>query len=360
MLNTLNDSAAQPNARPEQSEDLQKYLTLREIIGVLWGYKLSIAVYVAIPLAIAIGYLSVTPKTYTARAQLLLDPRTPQPLSQNENTTVQSWENAYIESQVALLRSEKIALSVVNSLNLLNDGELTKGLTIPRNAEKLRLEDDFLLSRHVMEAFNSNVDVRRSGMSYAIDISYSSRDPDKVAKVTNAIAEAFVADQLDAHRTAVRRGSDWLEDRIEQLRKEMNIAALKVQQFRVKRDYRIVPQGGQHGDSFAAAVPSGAKGSDSANDEQRPNMETLEELESTAQTYRRIYESYLQAYTESVQRQSLPTTNARIITPATRPLVPSAPKMKLILAFALLLGLLLGVGQALLRHHFRPYNVAID
>jgi capsular exopolysaccharide synthesis family protein len=52
-----------------------------------------------------------------------------------------------------------------------------------------------------------------------------------------------------------------------------------------------------------------------------------------------------------VQRQSFPVSDARIITPATRPLGKSRPRTKLILAFGGLAGLMVGFGIALVRHN---------
>jgi succinoglycan biosynthesis transport protein ExoP len=114
----------------------------------------------------------------------------------------------------------------------------------------------------------------------------------------------------------------------------MNAAALQAQEFRAKRDYRIAGTEGEEAEKGRAAT----------------RQNTIEELDSTAQTYRRIYESYLMAYTESVQTQSYPITNARIITEATRPLGKSHPKTKLILAFGALLGSFAGLGIAFVRH----------
>ena len=45
----------------------------------------------------------------------------------------------------------------------------------------------------------------------------------------------------------------------------------------------------------------------------------LRELESNAQTYRALYDNFLQRYMESVQQQSFPITEARVISAATRP-----------------------------------------
>ena len=45
----------------------------------------------------------------------------------------------------------------------------------------------------------------------------------------------------------------------------------------------------------------------------------LRELESSAQTYRTMHDNFLQRYTESLQQQSFPISEARIITPASPP-----------------------------------------
>jgi succinoglycan biosynthesis transport protein ExoP len=76
---------------------------------------------------------------------------------------------------------------------------------------------------------------------------------------------------------------------------------------------------------------------------------TLHDLESSAQTYRTLYDNFLQHYTESVQQQTIPVSEARQITRATRPPAKSSPKTPLVLALASLGGLIVGVGFGLLR-----------
>jgi capsular exopolysaccharide synthesis family protein len=72
----------------------------------------------------------------------------------------------------------------------------------------------------------------------------------------------------------------------------------------------------------------------------------LTELESNAQSYRALYDDFLQRYTESVQAQSFPITEARIVTAAARPLTKSHPRIFLVMLISasggLILGLLLG------------------
>jgi polysaccharide biosynthesis transport protein len=69
----------------------------------------------------------------------------------------------------------------------------------------------------------------------------------------------------------------------------------------------------------------------------------LRELETQAQTYQALYDNFLQRYMESVQQQSFPITDARVISSATRPSSPSYPKTKMVLGLAMLLGLGLGI-----------------
>jgi succinoglycan biosynthesis transport protein ExoP len=68
----------------------------------------------------------------------------------------------------------------------------------------------------------------------------------------------------------------------------------------------------------------------------------LRELETAAKSYRGIYETFLSRFTQSVQQQSFPSTEARVVTVATPPRSPSSPKTTLTLALAAVCGLGLG------------------
>ena len=73
----------------------------------------------------------------------------------------------------------------------------------------------------------------------------------------------------------------------------------------------------------------------------------LRELESSAQSYRTMHDNFLQRYTESLQQQSFPISDARIIAAASPPLSKSGPKTALILVMAAAGGLVLGVAAGI-------------
>jgi Mrp family chromosome partitioning ATPase len=128
----------------------------------------------------------------------------------------------------------------------------------------------------------------------------------------------------------------------------MNTAMQVAQEFRARHDYSV-----RHDYSDARPPGAAVKVDDAGKDadaETEPGGPTLEELEVTADTYRKMYESFLQAYTSSVSQQSYPVADARVITPASPPLSASHPRSKLVMIFGALFGIVAGVGLAFVRN----------
>ena len=68
----------------------------------------------------------------------------------------------------------------------------------------------------------------------------------------------------------------------------------------------------------------------------------LRELEANAQSYQALYDNFLQRYMESVQQQSFPITEARVISAASKPRHSSNPRVMRVLGLAALAGLAIG------------------
>jgi capsular exopolysaccharide synthesis family protein len=69
---------------------------------------------------------------------------------------------------------------------------------------------------------------------------------------------------------------------------------------------------------------------------------SLRELQTNAESYQSLYNNFLQRYMESVQQQSFPITEARVISAASAPLGPSGPRTFRVLALATVAGLMFG------------------
>jgi capsular exopolysaccharide synthesis family protein len=326
------------------------FITHYDIKRFIKRYYATISIATLIGILLAAAYAFTAVPLFTARTQIIIDPSLPQAMHDQGSNGIFAIDNAQVESQLEVLRSEKIAMAVIDQLKLGDNPAFNGGppSLISRIFSMFRSKggsvDEFAKQRSILGRLQGGLEVRRVGLSYAIDIQYRSPSPELAADIANATADAYVAEQIAARAQSARQGGFWLEERIDQLRKQMNKSALAAQEFRAKRDYRIAPRTSSAGKSSGNQTNAASKQA-AAN-----RQNTMEELDSTAQTYRRIYESYLMAYTESVQKQSYPITNARVITPATRPLAKSHPRTKLILVFGALLGGFAGLGIAFFRH----------
>ncbi|MCI0468344.1 MAG: polysaccharide biosynthesis tyrosine autokinase [Beijerinckiaceae bacterium] len=72
----------------------------------------------------------------------------------------------------------------------------------------------------------------------------------------------------------------------------------------------------------------------------------LQELESKAQTSRTLHDNFLQHYMQTIQEQTFPITEARLVGPAEPPMGKTYPKSYLILALAAVGGAVLSFGVA--------------
>ncbi|MDB5396948.1 MAG: hypothetical protein JWM91_4454 [Rhodospirillales bacterium] len=75
----------------------------------------------------------------------------------------------------------------------------------------------------------------------------------------------------------------------------------------------------------------------------------LRSLQSSAETYRQIYENFLRRFTQAMQDQSYPISDARVAAPALAPMDRSSPKTSITLAIGLTFGLVMGVMIAVAR-----------
>ncbi|WP_213769882.1 polysaccharide biosynthesis tyrosine autokinase [Bradyrhizobium sp. dw_78] len=420
-------------------------------------------------LALGLVYLLTTPPTFTSHAMLLIDSsklRVLQP--QDAPVSDIPIDTAQVETQVEILKSENIGLSVVKDLKLTEDREFIgsgSGLLgwITGLFSSPKVQSETKLDRAALAAFLAKRSVTRVARTYVLDIGFTSFNPARAAEIANAVADAYIVDQLQSKYQATRRASAWLQDRIKELRQQASDADRAVLNYKEKNnivsvggtndnpkllgEQQIVELNTQLGQARAQAEEAKARleritevmkadlpdatvtdtlhsevinrlrnqyldlaGKEaiwsvrygvnhlatvnlrtqmdelrrSINDElgriaqgyksdyeiAKTRVEGLEhnleglvansqvinrdrlglrDLESTAQVYQKLYDSFLQRYMEAIQQQSFPITEARVISAAAPPDHKSGPRTLPALAIAGFIGLLLSFAAAVLR-----------
>jgi polysaccharide biosynthesis transport protein len=206
-------------------------------------YKVIAATTIAAVL-LAIGYITVATPIYTSTADILLDSRQFGAVDISRDQPGLTFNATAIESQVEVLKSEKVALAVIEKLNLTADrefvGESFIGNLISVVVEQFargRAGDDVAdkqqrLQRRALVYFQKMLQVKRIDKTFVLDLEFSSISATKAASIANALADAYLLDHLSAKYDATRRTSLWLEERLEELQKKSAQADMAVERYR--------------------------------------------------------------------------------------------------------------------------------
>ncbi|MGJ3263630.1 MAG: GumC family protein [Salinarimonas sp.] len=179
-----------------------------------------------------------------------------------------------IETQMQIIRSQEVALSVVDALDLVEEPRfipnrpdvLTGAVGWLRTSLRERLDAAFQAEAPVAGrtggqaadagppltpreraavTLRANLSVYRLGSSQAVEVRYEGNHPEMAAEIANAVAEAYVRNRLEARFDAAENAASWLRARISELQGRFSETARQVQAFRAENE--IVETGGGRG-----------------------------------------------------------------------------------------------------------------
>lgn len=474
----INKTQSETSREPSAPETLSSAENLHLLVSFIRRQFSVILLVTVLTTALGVVYLITARPNFIAQAQLMIDTRKVQIFQQQSILGDIPIDAAQVESQVEVLRSENVASAVIKNLHLTEDPEFVGarggllGTLFAAVFNQFGSGDqaplsEFALFRRAMASFQSRLSIKRVGLTYVIQIGFRSHNAERAAQIANAVAEAYITDQLEAKYQATRRASVWLQDRIKELRDQVSETEQAVVEFKTKNN--IVSTGPTDSDRpllnqqqvaelstqltiaraqtsealarldrinsvLTADLPSvslGATVTDTLKNEVVTKLRsqyldlaareadwsakygrdhiavvslrnqmreirgsifdelkrlgetyksdyeiakqreqsvkkeldlavtqsqetdvrsvTLRQLQSTAQTYKTIYDNFLQRYMESVQQQSFPNTEARLISSASRPLEKNSPRALIVLTITCLGGAAFGFGIGALR-----------
>lgn len=229
----------------ERSEgNPQQLINVVEILGRLWLGRWVICSVVVVFIAAAILYISLTPVTYKSNATILIDPRQERVTDANAVLSGFGSDSAAVASQVEVIRSRSLLLQVFTALSLEKDPEFAKrGLSSKIKSMVTGTQQPISVNSR-FDAFRKKLAVNRQGLTYVIELAFSSQQPQKAAQILNAVTERYiqsqVSEKLDANNTVTRQ----LEPRIERLQKGLAAAETAVEEFKTRHDMLTLTDGG--------------------------------------------------------------------------------------------------------------------
>jgi len=220
------------------------------LIGrVLWRRRKLIALAALFAGLTALGYcLTATPQ-YTAVAEILVDPRDKQVVSNDVNPSFIAADGGVtqVESQGSVLQSSGVLLRAIAATHLENDAEfngagffsnlshlvamLHKAPNASEMAERLKAR--------TLQTLHKHVTVRRAEKVLVLDLSVRARTASRAAELANAIADAYLADQAAARAAAGREASQDLTSRLGELQTSVRKAETAVADYRATHEFVV-------------------------------------------------------------------------------------------------------------------------
>ncbi len=217
-------------------------IDFQEILAALWRGKTTILWTTAASLLLAVLFVLAVPHRYTAVTQILIDPTDLHAVGNDLTPTNQANDAAVlqVESQVRVLTSDSVLLRVVKAEALDRDPEFARPPSPLRSLMlSFGLGGEASAADPAVAALNAlkrAVQVKRSERTYVVDVSVTSRDREKAARLANAIAQAYLAEQTDVRANAARQVSQSLSARLNELKNRVREAEDRVEAFKQRNN----------------------------------------------------------------------------------------------------------------------------
>jgi polysaccharide biosynthesis transport protein len=463
-------------------ESVKSAAAVSRLISALRRQAGLFVAFCLLGMAFGVIYLINTTPLYTASTSIIIDNRQVRAIHDvsalsDSPPMDATGVSAEVESQVEILRSERVGLSVVKHFNLSEDpaffdppktwiGKIWAFLKAKfgvntKTAKSLDGSDASVTRQlEALTTLNQGLLISRVGRTFLLQIEYSAPDPVHAAEIANGYANAFMLEQLNSRIEATNRARSWLKQRTEELRELSVNADLDAQKYRADNNLletkgtliseqqfnemttqlvtaqaetaqakarylhlkniidthqtesavtesltnpiinelrtkyldaanrmkdlqvsrglglthtaivnlkstmdelssRLFEELGRVAESYrndyevAAAreksLTDNLTGQKSVAVAANDAQVQLRQLEQKAESYKTLYESYMQRYQESASQETFPMGDQHVVSAASPPLAPSYPRKPIVFGISLALGALAGIGIGMLR-----------
>ena len=191
--------------------------------AVRYRWKL-VALVAGVLSLLALLYIAVAPRTYTATSSLLLDTGAPDPLGDENSGGNREDNRAVIATQADLIRSPHVAGNAAVMSGLAKD---------PNYIAEWRKATDGKQSYAdwLRERMRKALTVEPGRDTNVLLIQADARDPKEAAKIANGFARASVESQYRLRTEPAKAYASWLENRVKSSRNNVVVAQNQLSGF---------------------------------------------------------------------------------------------------------------------------------
>lgn len=340
---------------------------------------------IALTFLVTVGVAGVltfleTPR-YVSTTSLVINLESERPF---ERTAVPAQlSSSYLATQMDIIRSQKVALRVVEEAGLDKDAAWREAYA---DSGESGIPLKYWIASQIME----NVQAEPLQNSRVVNLSYSALAPAEAARLANAYAQAFIATTLELNVEPARRNAAWFNEQLKQQRARLDAARARIASMQAAKgvasgDEKLTTEMTRLDDISrnlveAQAATAAARGRNLgwnhpeyqsalqrerqlayALEAQKRNILRLsgqhEELDTLAReidTEQENYTATLQAYYRTAMESQFDQTNIAVLNPAFPSRDPATPNIPLNLISAAVLGLFLGFIAAFMAEMANP------
>jgi uncharacterized protein involved in exopolysaccharide biosynthesis/Mrp family chromosome partitioning ATPase len=216
---------------------------MRGLGRILWQKKAFIFGTTLACAAVAFFVVNAITPRYRSESRLLLEARENVFLRADaDKAQDRSMVDAEaVTSQVQVILSRDLAREVIRKERLIDDSEFepaTGGLSPTRAIAEMfgigRSLSEMSKEERTLEAYYDRLNVSGIEKSRVIAIDFSSANPERAARIANAIADTYLSMQQSAKVDQTRAAGNWLAGEIDKMRKKVEEAEAKVEEYRTR------------------------------------------------------------------------------------------------------------------------------
>jgi succinoglycan biosynthesis transport protein ExoP len=190
--------------------------------------------------------MTLTPR-YRASSQILIGPVDLRGVDKSVVPTAQTADSNVIEveSETRVLTSDKVLQRVVETQALTRDPEFNASVPSPIQKFITRLKQEIgLVSKPqpagdaalgALRQLQRDVTAKRTERTYVVDLMVETANPDKSARLANAIVQAYFEEQSASHAEAARRVTESLTSRLSELQERVRRSEEEAEKYKAEQ-----------------------------------------------------------------------------------------------------------------------------
>jgi uncharacterized protein involved in exopolysaccharide biosynthesis len=196
---------------------------LIQIYRILWARRVFIVTAILGCLVAAIIGGMIIPPRYQAHSRLILDVVKRDPVT--GEMIASGFARAYVKTQVELISDYRVAGRVADALGW------TSSPSLAAQYQQRPADDTRDFRRWISQRVIDGTSAQLVEGSNILDITFTSNDPEKAAKVADAVRRAYVDQTLAFKREDAVTNSAWFRNQADRIRDELRVAEKRKTDF---------------------------------------------------------------------------------------------------------------------------------